>query len=77
MSRRIVQITATPAVPVYEPGAGVSWGEESLYALDNNGVAWVMSNPSKTGVWVRLPELPSFTVRPNPPRDTLAEGTAE
>lgn len=58
MSRRIVQIAAVDAP--YDQGNG-----PSVFALDNNGVAWVMWGPRAT--WVRLPPLPSIdNPRPRP-----------
>jgi len=64
MSRRIVQI-ATAQSGAYDM--------QFLYALDNNGVAWRLTNPHVDPVgglkWVRLPELPSIDTRP--PRPTI------
>lgn len=63
MSRRIVQLAYGED----------SRGMGSLYALDNNGVAWVLEQQYVEGVaatelkWRRLPELPSIDTRPKPP----------
>lgn len=56
MSRRIVQLTAT----------GASAGNDRLYALDNNGVAWMCAPPGDLR-WIRLQALPSIdNPRPQP-----------
>jgi hypothetical protein len=54
MSRRIVQIAATASGPETV---------ETLYALDNNGIAWIMTRPFAGAAWNRLPPLPSLENR--------------
>lgn len=68
MSRRIVQIAAVTV----ETDADVVGTE--LFALDQNGVAWLMVDPGASKTWVRLPELPSIAARgPVPAEPSLAE----
>jgi len=69
MSRRIVQIAAVSSWP----GAGDVVSTTELFALDNNGVAWVMVDPDQSKKWQRLPELPSVDTRPriSPTREQL------
>lgn len=69
MSRRIVQLTAA-STATYEPGAGLSV-DHQLYALDNNGVAWVLDQPGHPkSKWQRLPELPNVGAIPQPTFET-------
>ncbi len=70
MSRRIVQI-ATAQSAAYDM--------QFLYALDNNGVAWRLTNahvdePAGGLKWVRLPALPSIDTRPPRPSIEPLEG---
>jgi hypothetical protein len=62
MSRRIVQIAAV-ATKADENVITIV----ELYALDNNGVAWLMVDPGQSKKWERLPELPTIVTRPPAP----------
>jgi hypothetical protein len=71
--RRIVQIAATS---IENDDGQVT---ESLFALDQNGIAWAMIDPiTDSGAharWHRLPALPSIEnlARPATPASSLEE----
>jgi hypothetical protein len=78
MSRRIVQIVANG----YTLGVGENVVMiEQLFALDNNGIAWVLervvdaNHTGSTTEWKRLPALPSIDTRP--PRPPIAQYAEE